>query len=1774
MNGRKNLCTRQRMIVAILILFMGSGSALAVEDQFMADIDAAGQVIAADGTGFGKGLWYYYPQTDWWNQWFYNGVYDPDMRKVIEVDLTITALDPTSGSPGSVEVAVNWTTAEWPSDVDAPPLPADLRSLTHENQLIQRHVIVPRTEVRRSLSIIDTKYEIASYCPGWISIDIRGVNVRVEGRIRHECVSKDGTAPPSGDRDFGDAPEGALAYPSFGIIGQFPTCIGVGPASWIEHNSQGLYFGPKVDLERDGNAGKCPAFNPDSYNQDETTNDGDAGLMKARAYTIKGPVGSEDVYPLAYLGLEAIGAACQSYAWRVNLDIEVHNRRTDGREAYVNVLMDWNQDGKWQGSALCPDGAVPEHVLVNFPVPSGYNGPLSELSPPSLKLGPFEGYVWARFTISERRISEGWNGDGVFTDGETEDYLLLIRPAPFFCEWEVGDPNKMHWPQLGDLRATGLAVDMFEKSLAEDFQCTESGPITDIHFWGGFVDDVRPSLGVDSLAFKVNIYSDQPADSMVPWGRPGQLLWSRDIMPFTYDVHQTTGIYNQGWFDPASKFFEPENHRRSYQYNICLGDEEELFIQRQDAIYWIEIKEIPREDDDTGYIFGWKSTQSILQWNDSAVWRHPELGWLPMAYANGHEYEGKALDLSLVITGQPTADTDFGDAPDATYPTLMISDGARHTIAARVYLGNGVDADINGQPDATATGDDNDGNDDEDGVAFASTLTPGEAATVEVTASVAGALNAWLDFNSDGDWDDVGERLFADESLTPGLNTLAFVVPADAVSGPTFSRWRFSTMRGLDYTGPAPNGEVEDYMVRIEGAVGPSKPVVENLTWSQPPIEQAPGSNVPVYCGWGQPSYTSKPLQASQSTWKMVADDFRCSGSMPVASLHWWGSYADWSGVEAPSLRPQSWRIGFWSNIPADERHPYSRPGNLLWLVNAGADRVAEQRVGTDAFPGQRPDTCFQYLLKLDSHEYFQPRSYLASDADDPIFWVSITAVYTGSPGPGYTWGWKTRPQPWMDAAVKFELRRDDLRAGIVANSTTVQPITNSLVCERLDTYDMAFELDTDPDYIKWEQPFTGIRQWPHYEDEESLAILGAADTAKWLQNPDLTTTGMDVDITKDIPTTWAAQLSGDDFECTTTGPITGITLWGSWYHDILSGGSDENVTFTLSIREDIPAGSNSTGYSRPGAVLWRKEFRSGTFKAQSQEARTQSYYSPGNETFEPENHLMAYKYTFDIDPKDAFQQTGSPSRPRIYWLCAQASLIHSPGSVATRFGWKSSLNHWNDDAVSARGQEPYSGSWQEVRYPKGHSLSPRSVDLAFAIETQGAATGLSYRRLVADDWECSSAAPVAGIVWWGSYLSYGYQPCECQQMEPPRKPDYFLLSIWSDAPDPTPSDSATYSYPAEKVWEYKAQDFDEVMVGFDKHPEGHDTTIRGFEPVYRYTVRLPEKDRFIQKGERDVYWLSVVAVYEDPGTMPYSWGWTNHPSEPWDLSGRNLLAHWKLDESDGLVAADSAGNGNDGTLAGRPIWRPDGGAIGGAIDLSGRSDYVKVTKPSGLDFAPGSFSISTWVKAREVGGRWQTIMEYDRNSPYGNRFGLWIDLSGRSHFRVGQNTWHSTRSLKANTWHLLTATYDGDTHRMNLYIDGVLDASATNTAGFVTPVQATLTIGVRGSQDDEFFNGLLDDVRVYGVTLSDEDILTLIGAGRNSDAVAGTLRTSDATPVWEWAELYDQTGVSEDMSFMLLTEPEVDASETPGVIYIDGPWPTEDAEAKDLSQATDDVKK
>lgn len=707
----------------------------------------------------------------------------------------------------------------------------------------------------------------------------------------------------------------------------------------------------------------------------------------------------------------------------------------------------------------------------------------------------------------------------------------------------------------------------------------------------------------------------------------------------------------------------------------------------------------------------------------------------------------------------------------------------------------------------------------------------------------------------------------------------------------------------------------------ITGSQPTPTPTPEPLKWEQPAIEWDPLATDITFCGWDEPSYAEEIPGATESSSSLPADDFRCVGPMPVTSIHWWGSYQDWQEQTLPAIGPDGWRITFWGNTPADPTNPYSRPGKMVWQFEVTPDRVSAKLAGSDRFPNQSSDSCFVYSLTLDPKEYFWQQRY-----EGDIFWISIAALYKTQKA-DHVWGWKTRPWWWMDGAVEFVSSLVVTPSGLPISAIQIQPIEGPDACGQKAKFDMAFALDTDPNYVKWQQPFTGLRDWPHYEDEQSMSALAqtGAIAIKWLQEPDLSKTGVDVDATTDFPPTACPEILADDYQCTIPGPVTQIDIWGSWYQDILVGNDANNVTFTLSIRKDVPAIGIAAGYSMPGAVLWSKDFSKGQFAVEKVSADIEGFAIPCDSSYSPNDHQGVYKYTFAIDPTEAFMQEGTADKPVVYWLSVQAQLSHPPGSKATRFGWKTSLQTWNDDAVWVQAEEPYNGTWRHLDYPAQHPLRGRHTALAFDIITSSQNSSMVTRQ-VADDWQCATPTPVSAAVWWGSYIGYDYQACGCNDQTPPVKPDYFLLSIWSDVPSSNLNDPVTFSHPGVKLWEYKAVDFDEVLVGFDKHPE-LPATAKGREPVFRYSVTLPVDQWFHQKEGVNVYWFSVVAVYNGRTAPPYPWGWTNHK-------------HYYNDDA---VA------GSDVTGAGGVRWEPLEDQTGASEDMS----FVLFQQPQTLGTPP-----------------------------------------------------------------------------------------------------------------------------------------------------------------------------------------------------------------------------
>jgi len=194
------------------------------------------------------------------------------------------------------------------------------------------------------------------------------------------------------------------------------------------------------------------------------------------------------------------------------------------------------------------------------------------------------------------------------------------------------------------------------------------------------------------------------------------------------------------------------------------------------------------------------------------------------------------------------------------------------------------------------------------------------------------------------------------------------------------------------------------------------------------------------------------------------------------------------------------------------------------------------------------------------------------------------------------------------------------------------------------------------------------------------------------------------------------------------------------------------------------------------------------------------------------------------------------------------------------------------------------------------------------------------------------------------------------------------------------------------------------------------------------------------------------------------------------------LAAWWQLDEEMGTIAYDSVGN-NDGNLVNGPTWAT--GKIGGALSFDGTDDYVNCgSGPSNYD----NITVSTWMKTFTLGA-----LVSNRDS--GGSYGTWYTLTSTS-IEIGDNSQGGFRNLTFytptlnGTWHHIVYTKDGVNHAV--YVDGSLDQSFTSNADISQ--NSPLFIGRRWTRSNSpyWFNGIIDDVRIYNRALTPEEVALL----------------------------------------------------------------------------------
>jgi len=235
--------------------------------------------------------------------------------------------------------------------------------------------------------------------------------------------------------------------------------------------------------------------------------------------------------------------------------------------------------------------------------------------------------------------------------------LLIATNVAVLADWNPGDGHKMHFPQLPDpngwdVYATAGLSQYPNIVLADDWRCSETGFVKDIHFWGSWKGDI---IG-DIEYFVLAIHSDIPANPPnVPHSRPGKTLWEIEV-----DDWIERGPYtgNQGWFWPDGDYI-PSDHDKYFQYNVFL-DEEDWFPQEKGKIYWLAVSAVVEEVFGAVQPFwGWKSSEN--HWNDDACWSYwGDLNWQEMYEPGGSDPVTNMFWVELDSQGYPNEDLSGG----------------------------------------------------------------------------------------------------------------------------------------------------------------------------------------------------------------------------------------------------------------------------------------------------------------------------------------------------------------------------------------------------------------------------------------------------------------------------------------------------------------------------------------------------------------------------------------------------------------------------------------------------------------------------------------------------------------------------------------------------------------------------------------------------------------------------------------------------------------------------------------------------------------------------------------------------------------------------------------------------------------------------------------------------------------------------------------------------------------------------------------------------------
>lgn len=215
-----------------------------------------------------------------------------------------------------------------------------------------------------------------------------------------------------------------------------------------------------------------------------------------------------------------------------------------------------------------------------------------------------------------------------------------------------------------------------------------------------------------------------------------------------------------------------------------------------------------------------------------------------------------------------------------------------------------------------------------------------------------------------------------------------------------------------------------------------------------------------------------------------------------------------------------------------------------------------------------------------------------------------------------------------------------------------------------------------------------------------------------------------------------------------------------------------------------------------------------------------------------------------------------------------------------------------------------------------------------------------------------------------------------------------------------------------------------------------------------------------------------------------------------------DLVAHWTMNDTSGSTIIDSSGNGNNGTwvdgVNNDVTEETVAGQDGTAIQFDGTNDFIRVSHSASIDFV-NTVTMAFWLKSGLGGNPYKRIIS---KNPFNSNPGIEIQQTNTAnaiHLRIDtasktDNLAGTISGVLDNNWHHIVYVVDQGTIRA--YLNGTL----TNTATYITDAggfqnTSDLIIGVNTNLAVGYYDGILDDIRLYNKALSDTEVAALYGS-------------------------------------------------------------------------------